>query len=63
MNSLESFVKFMPSSNNASLTVKTSPILTDMESKARKFTSCLNEMIYEVSNEPSLGLYRIQVKF
>jgi hypothetical protein len=62
MNSLESFVKFIPSSNNASIVLTNSAsILTDMEVKARKFTTGLNESMYEVSNEPSLGFYRIQV--
>jgi len=62
MNSLESFVKFIPSSNNASIVLtNSSSILTDMEVKARKFSSGLNESMYEVSNEPSLGFYRIQV--
>ena len=66
MNSLEGFVKFIPSSNTASLTVNNTspnvqPILTDMELKAKKLTSSLNDVLYEVSNEPSLGFYRIQV--
>ncbi len=64
MNSLEGFVKFIPSSNTASLSVGsnaspiTSTILTDMELKARKLTSSLTDVLYEVSNEPSLGFYR-----
>jgi hypothetical protein len=65
MNSLEGFVKFIPSTNSASLSVGTnvaSPssqaILTDMELKARKLSSSLTDALYEVSNEPSLGFYR-----
>lgn len=62
MNSLESFVKFIPSTNNAVITLtNASPVLTDMEAKARKLTNSLSEVLYEVSNEPSLGFYRIQV--
>lgn len=62
MNSLESFVKFIPSANNPSLTltIPTTNILTDLESKSKRFISHLNDTLYEVSNEPSLGLYRIQ---
>jgi hypothetical protein len=64
MNSLESFVKFIPSTNNAVITLtNASPVLTDMEAKARKLTNSLTEVLYEVSNEPSLGFYRIQVSF
>ena len=63
MNSLESFVKFIPSANNPSLTltIPSANILTDLESKSKRFTNHLNDTLYEVSNEPSLGLYRIQV--
>ena len=67
MNSLEGFVKFIPSANQASLSIgspSTTPvILTDMESKARKLTNNLTDVLYEISNEPSLGFYRIQVDF
>lgn len=61
MNSLESFVKFIPSANNVNINVTNSPVLTDLESKAKKFTNNLNDALYETSNEPSLGFYRIQV--
>lgn len=61
MNSLESFVKYIPSANNASINTVNSQILTDMEAKARRFTNNLNDVLYETSNEPSLGFYRIQV--
>lgn len=65
MNSLENFVKFIPSSTNPSLTVAmaNANILTDIESKSRKYINGLNDTLYEVSNEPSLGFYRIQVNF
>lgn len=63
MNSLESFVKFIPNATNPSLTITQSPVLTDMESKARKFGDGLTDSFYENSNEPSLGLYRIQVSY
>jgi hypothetical protein len=61
MNSLESFVKFIPSATTASVNASNAAILTDVESKARKFTNSLNDIMYETSNEPSLGFYRIQV--
>ena len=64
MNSLESFVKYMPNANNISITNSppvNSSILTDMEVKARRFTNNLNDVLYETANEPSLGFYRIQV--
>jgi hypothetical protein len=61
MNSLDNFVKFIPSANNPSVSITSSPVLTDIESKARRFTNCLTDSLYELSNEPSLGLYRIQV--
>ena len=69
MNSLEGFVKFIPNANTGSLSMvgpsnaTATPILTDMELKARKLTNNLNDVLYEVSNEPSLGFYRIQVVF
>jgi hypothetical protein len=67
MNSLDNFVKFLPSTTNSSLTISagavaSSPVYTDLEAKARRFTNCLNDSMYEVSNEPSLGFYRIQVE-
>jgi hypothetical protein len=88
MNSLESFVKFIPSTNtnttSISVVASASPILTDVEVKAKKLAnnltdvyyiiiiiislkllsliSFLTKALYENSNEPSLGLYRIQVK-
>ena len=65
MNSLEGFVKFIPSANTVSLSIgsnvaspTTQVILTDLELKARKMTSSLTDVLYEVSNEPSLGFYR-----
>jgi len=62
MNSLESFAKFIPAANNSIIITNspTSLILTDVESKSRRFTASLNESLYEVSNEPSIGFYRIQ---
>lgn len=65
MNSLESFAKFIPAANNSIIITNspTSLILTDVESKSRRFTASLNESLYEVSNEPSIGFYRIQVGF
>ena len=61
MNSLDTFVKFIPSANNQSVTITKAPILTDVEAKARRFSNSLTDSLYELSNEPSLGLYRIQV--
>jgi hypothetical protein len=63
MNSLDTFAKFIPSSptGNPTVSITTSPVLTDVEAKARRFTNCLTDSLYELSNEPSLGLYRIQV--
>ena len=62
MNSLDTFAKFIPSATNPTVSVTTtSNVLTDVEAKARRFTNCLTDSLYEVSNEPSLGLYRIQV--
>jgi hypothetical protein len=66
MNSLENFAKFIPITNNVAFNqtlVVTNNILTDVEAKARKMTNSLNESLYEVANEPSLGLFRIQVNF
>lgn len=66
MNSLETFAKFIPTANNpiAVATVpSTSSILTDIEAKSRRLTTSLNESLYEVANEPSIGFYRIQVRF
>ena len=62
MNSLESFAKFVPAANNVTLNPMGSVILTDMEAKARRFVNSLNDVLYETSNEPSLGFYRIQVR-
>jgi hypothetical protein len=62
MNSLESFAKFIPAANNSLIIASASTsILTDSESKARRFTSSLNESLYDLANEPSIGFYRIQV--
>ncbi len=45
MNSLESFVKFIPSANNATIQITNAPtILTDVESKARKFANGLTDV-------------------
>ena len=65
MNSLENFAKFIPITNNPSYgtSMAVADILTDVEAKARKYTLSLNDCLYEVSNEPSLGLFRIQVVF
>ncbi|CAF0857930.1 unnamed protein product [Brachionus calyciflorus] len=60
MNSLESFVKFIPNANSATITLNTPAILTDVEVKARKLVNNLNDSLYENSNEPSLGLFRVQ---
>lgn len=63
MNSLESFARFMPmaaTTPHSSMTMR-SNILTDVELKARKYANTLNDCQYEVSNEPSLGFYRVQV--
>ncbi len=48
MNSLESFVKFIPSTNTTSISVAaaSSPILTDVEAKAKKFTNSLTDVYY-----------------
>lgn len=62
MNSLESFARFMPmaaTTPHSSMTMR-SNILTDVELKARKYANTLNDCQYEVSNEPSLGFYRVQ---
>lgn len=64
MNSLESFARFMPVSNNIpnnAMILNNSNILTDVEAKAGRFTNSLNDCLYEVTNEPSMGFYRIQV--
>ena len=63
MNSLESFVKFIPTTNNTANSLNSPQILTDIESKSKKFISSINSSLYETSNEPSLGLYRVQVIF
>ena len=65
MNSLDTFVKFMPSGANPSVSISannssTAAILTDVEAKAKRFSNGLTDSLYELSNEPSLGLYRIQ---
>jgi hypothetical protein len=62
MNSLENFVKYKPATNNTTITITNTSILTDLESKATKLTNTLSESLYGVVNEPSLGFYRIQVK-
>lgn len=62
MNSLESFAKYVPSANNVALNPMGGVILTDLEAKARRFVTSLNDVLYETSNEPSLGFYRVQVK-
>ncbi|RNA12687.1 MEF2BNB isoform X1 [Brachionus plicatilis] len=56
MNSLETFAKIIPNTSPAF----NSPILTDVEVKARKVINGLNSSMYENSNEASIGLYRIQ---
>jgi hypothetical protein len=63
MNSLESFAKFIPATNNSLIiaSATASAILTDSELKARRFTSGLNDSLYELANEPSIGFFRIQV--
>jgi len=63
MNSLESFARFMPVANNIpnhSAILNNANILTDVEAKANIFTNSLNDCLYEVTNEPSMGFYRIQ---
>lgn len=62
MNSLESFAKFIPATNNSLIiaSATASAILTDSELKARRFTSGLNDSLYELANEPSIGFFRIQ---
>ena len=60
MNSLESFARFIPITPTSPHGAVRSNILTDVELKARKFTNSLNDCMYEVANEPSLGFYRIQ---
>lgn len=63
MNSLESFAKYVPSSSSVTLNPMGSPsILTDMEVKANRYVASLNHVLYETSNEPSLGFYRVQVR-
>lgn len=66
MNSLDSFAKFIPA-NSATATssaappLTVSPATTELDFKIKRFTNGLNDSLYELSNEPSLGLYRIQV--
>ena len=46
MNSLESFVKFIPSSSTTQISVvtSTSPILNDVEAKAKKLANTLTDV-------------------
>lgn len=59
MNSLESFAKIAPNTSTSLSSIN--HILTDVEVKARRVIAGLNTSVYENSNEPSIGLYRIQV--
>ncbi len=60
MNSLESFARFIPITAQSPQSSMHSTVSTNVELKARKFTNSLNDCMYEVANEPSLGFYRIQ---
>ena len=60
MNSLESFARFIPITATSPQNGMRTNVLTDSELKGRKFTNSLNDCLYEVANEPSLGFYRIQ---